>query len=81
MSLTFWDTVRGCNLADTLIKYLPKLAKDKKQTCIWAKSKAEALEIIENSVNRLGKKFISFLEADFAESPYLSDYRYLIILE
>ena len=25
MSYTFWDTVRGAELADTLIRYLPKL--------------------------------------------------------
>ena len=29
--LTFWDTKRGVMLADTRIKYLPKLTKKKQQ--------------------------------------------------
>ena len=31
MSLTFWDTVRGTRLADTLIRELPKLTGKKHQ--------------------------------------------------
>ena len=31
MSLTFWDTVRGRNLADALISNLPKIAEKRKQ--------------------------------------------------
>ena len=31
MAVTFWETIRGTRLADTLIKELPKLTKQKKQ--------------------------------------------------
>ena len=30
--LTFWETKRGVMFADTIIKWLPKLARKKKQT-------------------------------------------------
>lgn len=29
--MNFWDTERGHHLADTLIRFLPKLAEEKKQ--------------------------------------------------
>ncbi|MBR5193043.1 MAG: hypothetical protein IKW37_01295 [Bacteroidaceae bacterium] len=31
MAITFWETIRGQRLADTLIKELPKLVKTKTQ--------------------------------------------------
>ena len=58
MSLTFWDTVRGMELADTLIRTLPKLT-GRKQECISCNGWDEAITIIKSSVNKENKKFVA----------------------
>lgn len=34
MAVTFWDTIRGTRLADTLIRELPKLTERRKQHAV-----------------------------------------------
>lgn len=50
MSMTFWDTVRGHHLADTLIRCLPKLAKEERenQKCfiVFKKEMYEKIETL-----------------------------------
>ena len=46
MGLTFWDTVRGVRLADTLIHELPELTREKKQVV-----KTFYMENIEDRIN------------------------------
>ena len=50
MSMTFWDTVRGHHLADTLIRCLPKIANDDGQK-VHRAPKTEVYDIIERLVN------------------------------
>ena len=52
MSMTFWDTVRGHHLADTLIRCLPKIAKEEKenQKCFVVERK-ELYEKVESLIS------------------------------
>ena len=58
--MTFWDTVMGHHLADTLIRCLPKLT-EKKQVIKRFELKSEAIEFIENEIKR-GNCFGNMLE-------------------
>lgn len=51
MSMTFWDTIRGHHLADTLIKCLPKIVNDDGQK-VYRASKTEVYDIIEQLVSK-----------------------------
>ena len=58
MSLTFWDTVRGNELANTLIHTLPKLA-GREQICVRCKDADEAVKIIEKAINEKRARFLA----------------------
>ena len=58
MSLSFWDTVRGCELADTLIRNLPKLT-GREQICVRCKDVDEAVKIIEKAINEKRARFLA----------------------
>lgn len=49
--MTFWDTIRGHHLADTLIKCLPKIAHDDEQK-VYRTPKTEVYDIIEQLVSK-----------------------------
>ncbi|MCR5624999.1 MAG: hypothetical protein K6G11_07135 [Lachnospiraceae bacterium] len=48
--LTFWDTVRGVNLADTLIHQLPKLTAKKEQKIVLLSNDANDATILEKEM-------------------------------
>ena len=58
MNLSFWDTVRGNELADTLIRNLPKLA-GREQICVRCKDVDEAVKIIEKAINEKRARFLA----------------------
>lgn len=55
--LTFWDTKRGVQLADTLIKYLPKLANKKQYTVLTDKNQLKEIIDKELKTSRLVNSF------------------------
>jgi hypothetical protein len=60
MSLTFWDTVRGHHLADTLIRYLPQLVDDRKQLT-YRVPKDEVYDKIDMLIEE-GMKIVSCID-------------------
>ena len=58
--MTFWETVRGVRLADTLISCLPKLTEDKKQFTVRLAS-SEASAKVEELVAK-GKKYVDQIQ-------------------
>ncbi len=74
MSLTFWDTVRGRDLADSLISNLSKIAKSQNNFAFGQSLKQRHW--------KLSKKVLTDLEkANFVKNIYSNEERYLIILE
>jgi len=66
MSLTFWDTVAGHELAEVLKRNLPKIAEalqPKKQFIIKSFSKDNVLEEITQNISR-GNRYIDLIESD-----------------
>ena len=60
--LTFWDTVRGVQLADTLIRELPKLTKSSsRQYLIEAGSYAEAIVSLKDVYANTDDKVVQVL--------------------
>ena len=60
--LTFWDTVRGVQLADTLIRELPKLTKSSsRQYLIETGSYAEAIVSLKDVYANTDDKVVQVL--------------------
>lgn len=60
--LTFWDTVRGTRLADTLIRELPKLTKERKQETIRVLSGVSVADVVEVKIKE-GKRYVTQIPA------------------
>ena len=57
MSLTFWETIRGRNLADTLINNLPKIAEKRKQYTMVLKED-EVISYVRIAITE-GERYVS----------------------
>ena len=73
--LTFWETKRGVMLADTIIKWLPKLARKKKQ--ISEEIKREELK--DRIDERIADGWIVEHFLPMQEGPVVSEPTYLVI--
>lgn len=49
--MTFWDTVLGHRLAETLINYLPDIAREKRQTVKKVKN-SELFDELEDAISK-----------------------------
>lgn len=58
--MTFWETVRGVRLADTLISCLPKLTEEKKQFTVRVAS-SEAAAKVEELIAK-GKRYVDQIQ-------------------
>ena len=73
--LTFWETKRGVMLADTIIKWLPKLARKKQQTTEEIKRDELKVRIDE----RIADGWIVEHVLPMQEGPVVAEPTYLVI--
>ena len=73
--LTFWETKRGLMLADTIIKWLPKLARKKKQISEEIKREEQKHRIDE----RIADGWIVEHVLPMQEGPVVAEPTYLVI--
>ena len=73
--LTFWETKRGVMLADTIIKWLPKLARKKKQ--ITEEMKREELK--ERIDDRIADGWIVEHVLPMQEGAVVAEPTYLVV--
>lgn len=68
MSLNFWDTVRGNNLADTIIRELPKITeflknKEEKEQFIVSLPRNEVHSFIADQL-AMGRRYLDSIDGD-----------------
>lgn len=68
MSLNFWDTVRGNNLADTIIRELPKITeflknKEEKEQFIVSLPRNEVHSFIADQL-AMGRRYMDSIDGD-----------------